>query len=274
MLAFLYWLAAPSSTLQVALPGVDDEFVLRVGKISTGANRYSFPLKVRYLDAAGLKNLRRGAYEEGIKIYGESLKIKPKNPRALTSRGTAYIALGRLEEARADYENAMMQERRLEAALSKTLSRIYYKRGHKNLRDKKTDAGRKDFTAAIELDPKNALAYQELGSLDILAGRYEDCVKHIDYALQIDQQLKLAYDNRGACYSALGKYPEALEDLNKALLLYPDRAETYGTRAGVQIWLKNYKAAIEDAQKAGELKPELAETLAPLIQMARSQLKK
>lgn len=106
-----------------------------------------------------------------------------------------------------------------------------------------------------------------MGSLDILAGRYEDCV-------ELDTGLNVAYDNRGACYSAMGKYPEALEDLDKALILFPDRAETYGTRAGVHIWLKDYDAALSDARKAVKLKPELERALKPLIQMAEGNLKR
>lgn len=58
VLFFAYWLFAPISTLRVAVP--HPKFpIIRVAIVDTGANRYSFPLRVRWLDARGLKALRR-----------------------------------------------------------------------------------------------------------------------------------------------------------------------------------------------------------------------
>lgn len=273
LLAPAYWLIAPTSTLKIAWPDPGKAGSVRVGTVDAGANRYSFPLGVRRLDAEGLAALRGGEFQAAADSFTESLKKMPRNPRALAGRGTALILLDRLEEARKDYESAMLLENRLEEALSIHLSRAFYQRGHKRIDAKETAAARGDLERAIALNAKNALAFQELASLDILQGDYAGCVARINRALEVDQTLKLAYDNRGACYSALGRHKEALEDLDKAILLYPGRAQTYGTRAGVKVWLKDYTGALADAEKAGELNPELKSALRPLLDFARSQAK-
>lgn len=55
-------------------------------------------------------------------------------------------------------------------------------------------------------------------------GKYKECIASCRKALAIDPKLAVAYNNIGCCYNALGNYKEAEKACEKALELQPDFA--------------------------------------------------
>ena len=77
------------------------------------------------------------------------------------------------------------------------------------------------WTTAIELDPKNALAYSNRGAAYINLKKNEKAIEDCTKAIELDPKNALAYINRGVAYGNLGKHEEAIKDYKKATELGP-----------------------------------------------------
>ena len=116
----------------------------------------------------------------------------------------------------------------------------------------------KDYNKAIELDPKNAKAYNNRGGAYGDLGNYKQAIKDYDKAIDLDPKYAAAYYNRGIACRNLGNYKQAINDYNKAIELNPQYARAYTGRGGAYGKLGNYNQAINDYNKAIELNPQYA----------------
>ncbi|MEH1874339.1 tetratricopeptide repeat protein [Nostoc sp.] len=128
----------------------------------------------------------------------------------------------------------------------------------------KYDAGNyegaiEDFNQAIELDPKNALAYNRRGDAYYRLGDYEQAQADSSQAILLNPQDANAYFDRGFALSELGKYKEAIADYTQAIKLNSQDAYAYYGRGLARTKLKDNKGAIEDFSKAIALKPQYTE---------------
>lgn len=84
-------------------------------------------------------------------------------------------------------------------------------------------------------------------------GDYKGAVKDFSQAIQANPKLVEAYLGRGVAHSSQGNRQAAMKDYNQAIRLNPKFAEAYQNRADEQIALGNQKAAIADLQQAAKL---------------------
>ncbi|MEH2234849.1 tetratricopeptide repeat protein [Nostoc sp.] len=117
----------------------------------------------------------------------------------------------------------------------------------------------KDFNQAIELDPKNALAYNRRGNAYYRLGDYEQAQADSSQAIALNPQDANAYFDRGFALSELGKYKEAIADYTEAIKLNYQNAYAYYGRGLARAKLKDNKGAIGDFSKAIALKPQYTE---------------
>ncbi|NLA41822.1 MAG: tetratricopeptide repeat protein [Smithella sp.] len=111
----------------------------------------------------------------------------------------------------------------------------------------------KDYNKAIELDPKNAKAYNNRGGAYGDLGNYKQAIKDYDKAIDLDPKYAAAYYNRGIACRNLGNYNQAINDYNKAIELNPQYARAYTGRGIAYDELGNYKQAIADIKTAAKL---------------------
>ena len=76
----------------------------------------------------------------------------------------------------------------------------------------------------------------------------------IKQAIELDPKNALAYINRGYTYWIMGENNKALGDLNKAIELDPNNAKAYGNRSRIYESLGNKKLAKQDNIKSFNLK--------------------
>jgi tetratricopeptide (TPR) repeat protein len=104
-------------------------------------------------------------------------------------------------------------------AIGKTL----LQRGDAFYAKKNWEAARADYTQAVALDPKNALAWESKANTESVIGLFDDAIADYDRALRIDPQHARAYLNRGITYSNHdGFRAEAIADFQKVLAFKND----------------------------------------------------
>ena len=141
---------------------------------------------------------------------------------------------------------------------------------------------------ALELDPKSAAAYNNLGAAYGAMGQWEQAVESEKQALALDPGLQIAKNNlqafsgkhdvadratsgsaadwinRSLALNQQGKYEESIAAARQALQLDPNSAEAWNNIAADYESLRAWDPAIDAARKAIELKPD--------FQLARNNL--
>jgi tetratricopeptide (TPR) repeat protein len=147
----------------------------------------------------------------------------------------------------------------------------YFYRGGAYYHKAEYDAAIFYFSKAIEINPKDAKAYNNRGIAYYNKGEYDRAISDYTKAIEINPGYAMAYINRGVSYNNKGEYERAISDYTKAIEINPRYAATYNDVA----WLlatcpdgkyRDGRKAVENATRACELSqwavPALLDTLA------------
>ena len=93
-------------------------------------------------------------------------------------------------------------------------------------KQKKFDEAAAHYQAALKLEPKFAVAHNNLARLLHTQGRLDDAIEHYQAALKYDPTLAEAHNNLGTLWLQKGKLAEGTAQLREALRLNPGNAET------------------------------------------------
>ncbi|MBP3959530.1 tetratricopeptide repeat protein [Gemmata sp. G18] len=88
---------------------------------------------------------------------------------------------------------------------------------------------------------------------------YDKAIKDFNAAIQLDPRSALAYCNRGLAWHAKKDYDQAISDFNDAIRLAPDDAHRYCYRGHSWEKKKHYEKAIADYSTAIRLDPSVAD---------------
>ncbi|MBD2104536.1 tetratricopeptide repeat protein [Leptolyngbya sp. FACHB-261] len=118
------------------------------------------------------------------------------------------------------------------------------------------NAGAKaDCEAVTAQDPESALGQTCASFLAVQAKQWQAAIDRANAALKLDPKQAVAYNNRGSAYYFQGKMGPALQDLNRAIQLNPSYAAAYNIRAAALQSQKKSREALQSCQKAIELSP-------------------
>ena len=130
-----------------------------------------------------------GEHGLAVEDYGRVIQFSPGDPSAYVYRGVARFALGRLEEAIQDFDEALR------------LSPEHPGTAHNHTHT---------------LPP---LAYNNRGSAYYQLGRIERAIEDYDRAIQLSPRSAEFYVNRALAYALLNKDAEARRDYDLAIEL-------------------------------------------------------
>ena len=156
-----------------------------------------------------------------IKLYRESIKIKPNFDMAYINRGLAYSSLSLLGESTAE---KAIQDFNKTIKLNPNYVNAYHYRGDIYLLvlDDYEKAIR-DFSSFIKLNkndsyvyPNNSSAYSGRALAHICLEQYEQAIKDYNKAIELAPTDATAYQIRGFCYQQLGDEAKAQADFAKA----------------------------------------------------------
>jgi tetratricopeptide (TPR) repeat protein len=121
-----------------------------------------------------------------------------------------------------------------------------------------------EYKKAIELDPKNAPAHNNLGNALRQKGRLDEAIAEYHKAIRLDPKFALAHDNVGIALTDKGRVDDAIAEFQKAIELDPKLATAHINFGNALRQKGRLDDAIAQWQKAIQLDPKLAAARANL----------
>jgi tetratricopeptide (TPR) repeat protein len=131
--------------------------------------------------------------------------------------------------------------------------KAYHNRGNAYVKSGLLDEAIKDFTKAIQLNPKYAGNYHNRGNAYVKSGLLDEAIKDFTKAIQLNPYYATAYNNRGNTYGMKGLLDEAIKDFTKAIQLNPNYATAYYNRGFAYYQKGSKELAIKDLEKSADL---------------------
>jgi tetratricopeptide (TPR) repeat protein len=118
-----------------------------------------------------------------------------------------------------------------------------------------------DCTEAIRLDPKYASAYNERGWVYDKKGEHDKSTADLTESVRLDPNMAASsYRNRGRVDFNKGEYDKAIANLTEGIRLNPKEAMWYHDRGSAYLNKRDYDKAIADFTEAIRLDPNYALT--------------
>jgi len=111
----------------------------------------------------------------------------------------------------------------------------------------------RDFKKASELDSNYALAWNNMGAIQLSKKQYDTAIHYLNRAISLNPNYVNSYGARGEVKFNLGDYQGAIEDYNQFILRFQGHPGVYFMRGQAKHNLKDYKSAIDDFTKAIEV---------------------
>ena len=203
----------------------------------------------------------RGRAEAATTLLEQTVRAKPENLQAREALARLYIASG-------DWPAA-----RRAAGDLKTLrpdsSVPYYLSGLVAQGEKHTDEAARDFTRALELQPRALDVLTSLARLEVDRGRAAVAIDTVSRAVERDPKNALVRNLLGELYLASKDLPRATQTLNEAIALAPDwwvPRRTLGLTRLASKDIPGAMAAYEGAVRVAPAEPQLTVELAGLYE--------
>ncbi|TPP45098.1 Tetratricopeptide repeat family protein [Leishmania donovani] len=113
------------------------------------------------------------------------------------------------------------------------------------------------FTRAIELDDRHPDFFHNRGFTQRKQGAYAAAIADYTTAISLDPKHFKSHYNRAYCFSKLGRYEEAVADYAAALQIDSGNANAYHNRGAALAKLGRLEAAVENFNCALRLSPKL-----------------
>ena len=170
--------------------------------------------------------MRTGKNADALASFDAALALRKDHPLGQRLRAEALFRLGRFEEVIAAFD------RYLEAG--KPLESVYRGRGLARAELGQYPGAIEDFTKALELHPTSAVqAYRGWTYLVVDAPKL--ALRDFELAIELDPKNADAYNGRGFARAKLGQHREAVQDAAEALRLGPPSASlALQRRAGLR----------------------------------------
>ncbi len=189
----------------------------KLGRFSEADEDFSKALELEptliaaWLDL-GLSRMAQDRFEEAVENLTSGLEHSPGHSHLLLWRSRAHDALGHVEAAKRDFDEAIKSENLSSSALvSRSIARK--KRGD-------YDGALSDLERAGELNPKSISVLK--GKASLFAGhmdRTQDAIHLLEEIVALEPSNETAIIDQAVLHARLGQYEDAKADLEKAMNL-------------------------------------------------------
>jgi predicted O-linked N-acetylglucosamine transferase (SPINDLY family) len=207
------------------------------------------PRQPQALTLLGIIAAQTGDLERAAALFGEVLQVDPRNAAAHNNKGNALLALRRPGAALASYEQAI--------AIQPDQASTHSARGRALFELRRYEEAVASHDRAIALSPGYALAHFERGRALAALMRLEAAVASLDQAIALGPPHPGAWYVRGSALYSLQRFEAALESYDRAIALAPADARAHHNRANTLIMLERAEEAIASYDQAIALDPNM-----------------
>jgi protein O-mannosyl-transferase len=144
------------------------------------------------------------------------------------------------------------------AAISENpdISYLYFLRA--NLKKDKGDinGALRDYNETVRLDPENADAFNNRGSLNGMLENYEQALNDFNRAIKLDPEIEDGYYNRAVVKNILGDTKGAVKDYDMVIKQDPGDYMAIDERGLAKMSLKDYSGAVSDFSRSLKIEPD------------------
>ncbi len=242
------------------------DYNFQTGKYKAAEAQYAALLK-KYPGSASIRGGLAAAQAELYKLDAaeknarEALRKEPKNAMANMAMGVIYrnrTASLDMEYRGRRQELLSMSARHLEQAVATDgrSPEIHNQLGTTYRFQGRFDEASREFSKALELDPKYAEAMVNQGAMKIQQGDVESAKSLLNKAIRLNSKNYSAHFRLGEAYLAQGNAHEALKSLNTALTLDPGNAAILTAMAQANDMQGNNAGAVANYRKAIQSNPQ------------------
>jgi tetratricopeptide (TPR) repeat protein len=201
---------------------------------------------------AGHRHLECGQVLEAQLCCQRALDADPNHPAALHLMGLIACSAGQYDHALEWFARAITQDPKPEflASLGAAL-----------LRQGRRDEALKACDMAVQLEPDNALLWNQLGDALLQLERREHALLSFQHVLKLDPRHRRAAYKSGVLLHEAGRFAEAVAHFDVCDELSPDDAPALQARARTLLALRKFEPALADNLRADALRPGDADTL-------------
>ncbi len=190
-------------------------------------------------------HLRNAMWEDGIKLWEDTVKKSPVTAKAHYNLAIAYQDRNIPDKAIEQYLIVI----KLNPNNVKAHYNLAVAYRNLNMPDKAIE----QYLTAVRLQPYNEKTHYNLGLIYCEQGRDIECTYEINTAYAINHY------SRGVAYTEHGSFEKAVEEFQTAIKLKPDLAEAHSNLGFIYENLNMPDKAIEQYLIAIKLKPDFAE---------------
>jgi len=278
-------------------PDISELFSRALALHQEGKTRDAIQLCLRVLAAdpehfdayhtLGLLHAADGDLVEAARAFGHAVKLRPRDPQALSNLGNVLRAMGQINEALLFYETALTIDqnapaiwynrglvlwdmRRFQDSLASHDCALNLNRNYPEAQLARVaplrDMGRLGDAldacdAALGLRPGWAEALNLRGSIFWRMKRFDAALDSFNLALSHAPKSAEIANNRGLALSGMDRHPDALQSFDQAVALDPNYAEGWNNRGSALTSLQRFEEAIASFDTALALRPGYAEAL-------------
>lgn len=200
-----------------------------------------------YRNGLALVEINLGSATEALRLVDECIasldrELRPDEHRLHRSvlknnRARVYLALGRFDDALADYAVVIAQD--------PNHAEHYLERGNILRRLGRPQEAAADYARAMRLSPPFPEIYYNRGDLRLSLGDREGALADFGYALELEPALVDAYVNRAGVYLESEELEQARRDAVAGLGYDPGNAHLHAVLGGVRVASGDFAGAVE-----------------------------
>uniref|UniRef100_A0A8D2AGE8 Tetratricopeptide repeat domain 6 n=1 Tax=Sciurus vulgaris TaxID=55149 RepID=A0A8D2AGE8_SCIVU len=189
-------------------------------------------------------------FEDAVNFFTWALKLNPRFLDALVGRGNSYMEYGN-DEATKQAQKDFLKALHFNPLYAKARISLGY-----NLQAQgKFQKAWNHFTIAIEVDPKNYLAYEGRAVVCLQMGNNFAAMQDINAAIKINTTAEFI-TNRGVIHEFMGQKQNAMKDYQAAIALDPKYSLAYFNAGNIYLHHRQFSQAGDYFSKALKFDPE------------------
>jgi tetratricopeptide (TPR) repeat protein len=194
---------------------------------------------------------RNADYSSELRMWGDTVQKCLANPRAHHNFGVALESVGRIEEARGHYDQAV----RIKPDYFEARNNL----GKLLLQPATLPEAINQLEQALRIKPDFVEAHCNLGNALLQVGKVPEAISHLEQAVRLKPGLPVAQYNLGNAFLQAGRFNDAIRCYEQALRLQPNYVEAHCNLGNALIQAGRAQEAVGHYERAIRLRPELAE---------------